>query len=67
MTESHNECYGCSVYTIEYNGDLLYCDYIDRNIDGMCPCTKCVVKMMCINGCSDHLTYAINCKKDMDN
>jgi len=61
MNES---CNGCSMLAIEYNGDLLYCDYIDNNIDGICPCTECIVKVMCQNGCSDYLAYAIRCRKD---
>jgi len=50
-----NNCKGCT--TRENIGSPKYlafgaaCPYIERNKDGACPCTKCIVKTMCHECC----------------
>jgi len=51
-------CKGC--YTLSYvylYGPKLECTYVRYNKDGQCPCTKCIVKMICQQGCPEYDTY----------
>ena len=45
-------CRGCySIFWIEY------CPYIKHNSDGKCPCSKCVVKVMCDQPCDKYENF----------
>lgn len=48
--KSINYCEGC--------GNENYCDYKSLNRilgpDGLCPCTDCIIKMMCEKECDDY-------------
>ncbi len=45
-------CRGCKDYTREE------CDL--PNEKGDCPCTECLVKMMCDYGCDEFLEWGLN-------
>ena len=51
MTE---HCNGCA--TLFYRGG--YCDYRYANVNGICPCTQCIVKAMCDIDCEDFGDYS---------
>jgi len=59
MFEFH--CKGCTTYKKEGTEDvdfsLIYCADRSINIDGDCPCTRCVVKVMCLDPCDDYNDY----------
>lgn len=45
-------CKGC--LTLKYYarvGPETYCSYVRYNKEGKCPCTLCIVKCMCDQGC----------------
>lgn len=46
-------CEGC--HTLIY--DDKWCDYRDANVNGICPCTQCIVKAMCELDCEDFSNY----------
>ena len=51
MVLEFKNCHGCYSYG-PYNGDGFdLCSIMRLNNRGECPCTKCVVKMMCGNPC----------------
>ena len=43
--EKISDCYGCLTLS-KYK-----CDYHNYNINGKCPCTTCIIKMMCCEDC----------------
>lgn len=55
-----NECNGCSSLPIEVSGIEAGCFY-DRT-DG-CPCSRCLIKMMCETSCEDLKFHAQKVKK----
>jgi len=53
-------CRGCATYEDVRQGvdrSLIYCSYRIVNKDGRCPCTKCVVKVMCETACVVYNKY----------
>lgn len=44
-----NYCEGCYSYEEEYQDE--HCDAIAFNTEGKCPCTECLIKVMCKMGC----------------
>jgi hypothetical protein len=48
----NNYCVGCSCY-YEDKGGYYYCNLEIGNDVGQCPCTRCVVKVMCERACPD--------------
>jgi len=50
----HN-CEGCTtrknIGSPKYLAFTKACPYIERNNNGACPCTKCIVKTMCRQRC----------------
>ena len=47
-------CKGCR--SLNYEG-LIVCKRGKYNHLGKCPCTICLVKSMCINGCKKYTTF----------
>ena len=48
-------CEGCKTLKIKCSctpGDILF-----RNADGECPCTHCIVKMVCKVTCNDYKRF----------
>ena len=54
----NNLCYGCLTYKNE-EGD--YCDYTIHNSEeeGICPCTKCLIKGVCDTQCDDYFNWKL--------
>lgn len=50
MTDS-NYCTGCFSLNRIRSSARLPCIYVERNSKGECPCTLCIVKCMCDEGC----------------
>ncbi len=51
MNES---CKGCATYkygAVDYEGGEKTCHYHGYNDKGQCPCTECIVKVMCNVNC----------------
>ncbi len=48
-----NHCEGCSHYRAYRNK----ASCVDYNKDGSCPCTICIVKLMCNNTCDNWETW----------
>ena len=48
-----NHCIGCSAYIFDDSLSIIsYCSFRKYNDNGTCPCSECVVKMMCNDPCS---------------
>ena len=49
-----NYCKGCITYTREHG-----CHFSAHNdeAEGQCPCSQCIVKVMCENMCVDFMSY----------
>jgi len=68
MTEDENEqCEGCVSYLTAENSIRIHtfstgiyafrtCGYNGVN-NGQCPCTQCIVKVMCNDMCDDYKTF----------
>jgi len=58
-------CKGCVSYLIaEYINSIStsasrfrICGYAKNNKDGKCPCSACVVKVMCVDPCDDYNSF----------
>jgi len=52
MRPAPGYCFGCLTYKDD-DGD--YCEYcVHNNVsEGLCPCSICIVKTMCNEGCDD--------------
>lgn len=56
-----NYCEGCFSYIYSTDtGEMLCCMFKVFNDEGQCPCTLCVVKMMCENACNDYHVFRNN-------
>jgi hypothetical protein len=49
-------CEGCCVYK-RVDPDDVACRHILQNDEGQCPCTKCIIKVMCEEPCEDYLDF----------
>jgi len=71
--EYKNEhCEGCASYAIKgidilnNSREHLYvdgygvCGYARNNEDGMCPCSQCIVKVMCVDPCDDYHSFKLH-------
>lgn len=60
--EERKHCNGCSTYKVKindrHNDKTLLCGYSYDNIDGICPCTNCIIKVMCEHMCTAFITFA---------
>lgn len=45
-----NYCKGCRTYQVS----ILFCPYSKDNAYGQCPCTNCIIKVMCHNEYNDY-------------
>jgi len=45
-------CKGCATYIGA--GEYHDCAYAEYNKKGACPCSKCVVKVMCVEPCDEY-------------
>ena len=54
----NNLCYGCLTYKNE-EGD--YCGSAIHNteLEGICPCVKCLIKSVCDEACDDYFNWKI--------
>lgn len=52
-----NYCKGCRLYSLKYQ---IPC--VDNN-DGNCPCTKCIIKVMCRVACREYTLFVISMDK----
>lgn len=54
-------CDGCFSYVYSVSrGKILYCSFKEYNEEGQCPCTTCVVKVMCEHACNDYHVFRNN-------
>jgi hypothetical protein len=44
-------CYGC-LTLLKYS-----CKYYIYNINGKCPCTACIIKMICCDECDEFIEW----------
>jgi len=57
---SQNEhCKGCATFNL-IDDPNLQVDCPDSNYEGNCPCTECVVKVMCLLECDDYKIWTTN-------
>jgi hypothetical protein len=51
-----NHCYGCLVYK---NGEGDYCVHSVHNteLEGLCPCTTCLIKGVCQKECDEYANW----------
>ena len=55
ITNEH--CKGCSATFYNDALDSMFvCNYTQHN-KGQCPCTECIVKMMCTNTCNSFMIW----------
>lgn len=53
-------CKGCITYIVNNrdaltnNDDPIICSYTNHNKDGKCPCSSCIIKMMCEITCDEY-------------
>ena len=47
-------CKGCCVYMPDGDPHDIGCTLFDSNNKGQCPCSKCIVKVMCEEPCEDY-------------
>ena len=51
-------CIGCSCYYYtNVTGSQYYCTTGIKNDEGQCPCTLCIVKMMCQKSCLEFTEF----------
>jgi len=53
----HENCNGCIIYEFVESKNLR-CGLSVKNFNGECPCSECVVKMMCSEECVDFKWFA---------
>ena len=63
MTMLVEYCIGCHTYLNEKYGHI-DCPYSNDNLDGRCPCTECIVKVMCGNPCEVYDKYVDSERED---
>ncbi len=51
-----NYCKGCATHLAQ-NENHHDCPYYKDNQDSSCPCSNCLVKMMCGDPCDDYETW----------
>ncbi len=56
-------CQGCKVYTSGVNW-VAVCSFVYRNSDGECPCSECIVKVMCNRICPALDSFYGDCNDD---
>ena len=52
----HKECDGCYSIKASITSGPMYCTGI-FNIDGICPCSNCLIKPMCKSECKEYTTF----------
>ncbi len=57
----NKHCFGCRAYYTE--SEEIQCAFKFSNIDGSCPCTNCIVKVICNQICDPFVDY---CDKGED-
>lgn len=51
-SKAFSNCRGCdSAKFIGTTSECLFLDAYKHNIEGMCPCTSCIIKPMCSDAC----------------
>jgi hypothetical protein len=55
---THKYCNGC--YSILFSDIFNECTFHPYNDNGNCPCTKCIIKMMCDDPCDDFSSFRLN-------
>ena len=62
MIDKHREivCKGCRSYRCDQHGDSKCAIKLSELIDGLpCPCSICIIKMMCDTPCRAFSTYLL--------
>lgn len=66
MTEErkklHNQCEGCNAfhsYTSSTPAYCIQCSYHQYNFFGRCPCTICMLKIMCQDECAPFRNWTL--------
>jgi len=57
MTNEH--CKGCSSDSYYGNGFVGSCKFNGYNDSGQCPCSRCIIKMMCNKTCEAFENFTI--------
>jgi hypothetical protein len=54
----NGHCEGClsHIYFLE-KGEVIYCTLKEYNDEGQCPCSRCIVKMICEHACNDYHAF----------
>ena len=52
-----DHCKGCKTYNEHTNK----CVAFFPNLKGECPCSNCLVKMICNYGCNNYNEYTVKC------
>jgi len=53
----HN-CDGCNCYVASVYPFVFACSFSNQNRKGECPCTKCIIKMMCEEPCDGYSEFS---------
>lgn len=65
MTDNKH-CFGCVAYnTLSNPKDKVQCAFSFSNIDGRCPCTTCIVKVLCNEICDLFVDYCDKTRRDV--
>lgn len=56
-----NYCDGCRSYIPELTDQISCCSHIEFNQNSKCPCTECIVKVMCLDACQLFADFKIEC------
>ena len=57
-----NHCEGC--YSYEEGDEIINCEIAPSNNISKCPCSRCLIKVMCKVGCDDFENYYDKFLKD---
>ncbi len=61
--KTNKHCKGCpSISTTERRCGMLLKDPAANDL-GQCPCTKCLVKVMCVCGCPDYIDFKLGIRR----
>lgn len=56
-TINHNNCDGCAAYLSTIDPHDISCTHPRQNDKSECPCTICVIKVVCGDPCEDYLKF----------
>ena len=57
-------CKGCFTRIVTIGYATVDCNHTPYNDDGKCPCTECIVKVICKYQCSTFIDFQTQCSDD---